>query len=91
MKIIKQVDISNWCYNHTCEECETEMEADRSDIKYQYIAGDRNEAGTDNFYFDCPVCSKSVYVPIAVVPKILQVLLKTNRAVPNSSGGYFQR
>jgi endogenous inhibitor of DNA gyrase (YacG/DUF329 family) len=88
MKIIKQVDISNWAYKHTCADCETEMEADKSDINYQYVAGDRNEIGSDRFHFACPVCSKIVYIPNDKIPKALQIRIKAENNNRSGKNGF---
>lgn len=92
MKIIKQVDISNWKIEHTCVKCETVMEVEKSDIHYSYSEPDRpSDIGQDTFYFSCPICQDNIYLAPDRLPKVLQVLLKRNHTNPSSGGGYFDR
>jgi hypothetical protein len=90
MKIIKKVDITNWKLEHTCDKCETEMEVEKSDIRYQLSKADRpSDNDQDTFYFLCPVCIDTIYIDPDKLPKVLQVLLKRDNNV--SFGGYFER
>lgn len=76
MKILNKVDISNWKFFHTCVICETEMEADQSDLKYQPINGAPWESDYDEFYFYCPTCNEKIRVPSKEMPKLLQLEVK---------------
>lgn len=78
MKIIKQVDVSNWTYRFTCQDCDSELEADHNDIK----SGGDGHGGVE-FYVYCSICHTKTDVNTEDVPKALQIKVK------NKSSSYY--
>jgi hypothetical protein len=82
MKIIKKVDVSNWNFHTTCSNCETEMEADKDDVKcIHHASSDSGGYGGyspayDEFCIHCPVCQNKITVPTKELPKLIQVEVK---------------
>src|SRR5713226_9368347 len=76
MKVLKQIDTSNWTYKHTCVTCESELEAEKIDIKFHHHNGDQREPGYDSWSAKCPVCSSSFNIPTNKIPKAVQVEIK---------------
>ena len=88
MKIIKQVDVSNWKYRFTCTSCDSELEAEASDIKHTSHY-DQRDAQYDTYCVYCPVCSTSKSILEKDIPKALQVKIKSKKTI--SYGGPFDR
>lgn len=90
MKILKKQDVSNWAHKHTCVNCESELELDAKDLRYHRYDGDMREPGYDSFDAACAVCSQTFSVPIAKIPKLIQIEAR-ERTTRLSSGNYFDR
>lgn len=58
-------------FNHTCRECESELEVDNeTDIHYYYFSDQRD--GTDEYFFiKCPVCGEQQRIVDKYVPVLL--------------------
>jgi hypothetical protein len=76
MKIIKKPDTSTWKYTFTCASCTAELEAEATDIVYNYYSGDYRESGYETFSLTCPVCSHSHTLKKDFLPKIVQLEAK---------------
>ena len=66
MKIIKKYDTATWSYNFTCSSCETEMEVEKSDLKYVYDFRDG-----DYVTFSCPTCKRDACLIAKFLPKAI--------------------
>ena len=88
MKILKKPD-SNWSYKHTCKSCDADLEVEKGDVRYTYNAGDFRDPGYETWTANCPCCSATIDVPVAKIPKIVQVEIK--KSAPSSGGGYYDR
>lgn len=89
MKIIKKVDTSNWKYHVTCDKCDTELEADASDVSHKHYDGDQREPSYDGYYVFCPVCNQQLTVSKDKLPKALQIQIQNrNKKI---YGGPFDR
>lgn len=88
MKIIKKADTTQWSHRVTCDMCDSELQVESSDVKYQYHEGyDQREPAYDEYYTFCPVCSVKIDIPDDKIPKALKVQVKK----PKSYGGPFDR
>ena len=82
MKIIKQVDTSNWKHNVTCKECDTELEIETNDICFERYSGDQREPGYDLYYVLFPVCDESITIPpLETFSKALMILIQKKNKV----------
>jgi hypothetical protein len=88
MKIIKQENIDDWNYECKCSKCNSELLAEKPDVKFHSYEGDMREAGYTTYYVICPVCSNQINIESVVIPKLLQVQLKTK---PNTYHGPYDR
>jgi len=91
MKVLKKVDVSNWSYKHHCKTCDSDLEIESKDLKYYYYSGDQREpqySATESFSCACAVCSTTINIPKADIPKLLQIEAK---ARSNSSNNYRER
>lgn len=89
MKIIKQVDVSDWKYRFTCVSCDSELEAEANDIKHNHYDDQRELSSYDKFCVYCPVCNAGRDIPAKDIPKALQVKIKNKKTI--SYGGPFDR
>ena len=55
MKIIEKVDVSNWCYNCQCTDCETKLEIEAADLHYTRSDRDGIHPPSDNYSAKCLV------------------------------------
>ncbi len=91
MKILKKQDVSNWTHKHTCANCESELEVEPKDLTHTHYDGDMREPGYDNFNASCAVCSQSFTVPIAKIPKLIQIEAKNRSAASRHGGEVYYR
>lgn len=92
MKIIKKADTSAWRYKFTCNKCDTELEADGSDLIHKhYPGGDSRDPypSSDVYTVICPVCAESRNVPDKDIPKALMHEVRQRCERLNTS--YFDR
>ncbi len=86
MKVLKTTDTSKWSYKFTCPQCESELEAERGDVKHEHYSGDFLEPSYDNYIVSCPICQRQQTVPTDKIPKALQVQIKNKQfANPGTS------
>jgi hypothetical protein len=91
MKIIKQIDTSGWRFHTVCDKCETELEADSSDVVYNHYAGDQREPYSyETYHIVCPVCTGHITVPKDKMSKALQLQIQKKMSKP-PYGGPFDR
>jgi hypothetical protein len=76
MKIIKKVDTSTWSYKHTCDTCDTELEVEKSDVKYQYFEGYGKDPDWDEWKAICPICFTAFNVPLENIPRAVRVEIR---------------
>lgn len=70
MKVLSTPDYTTWTYKFTCYTCESELQADYTDLKYRTIKewssdsmGDGGYyADTDYYHLVCPVCTKETQI-----------------------------
>lgn len=74
MKIIKKADTANWKYKFTCSNCETELEAEASDLNYHVYNNGVYDRGptSEEYKVKCLVCNTGKVVPINSIPRALQ-------------------
>lgn len=85
MKVLKKQDITGWKHNHTCSNCESELEVEAKDLRHYRYDGDCREPGYDAFSAQCAVCSTAFTIPSNKIPKLLQIEVK-DRTARYSSG-----
>jgi hypothetical protein len=88
MKIIKQENIDGWTYECKCVKCNSELLAEKPDVKVIVYEGDQREPGYTTYYVTCPVCFYQINIESVMIPKLLQVQLKTK---PNTYSGPYDR
>lgn len=77
MKILKQEDTSKWGFRTTCDNCDSELLVEASDLHHLYHEGyGMREPSWDEYFATCPVCSKIVGIPESKIPKALRVSVK---------------
>jgi hypothetical protein len=79
MKVLKTTDTSKWSYKFTCAQCESELEAERGDVKHQHYSGDFREPSYDVYTVSCPICKRSQTIPMDKIPKALQIQIKNKK------------
>lgn len=79
MKVLNKVDTSNWSYKFICGSCDSELLAEKSDVKRTYYAGDFREPSSENFSCKCAVCGNSHNIPPGSIPKAMKVELKKSQ------------
>ena len=57
MKVLKKINTDNWKYKILCSQCDSELEAEKGDVKYEYHDGDCRDPGYETWDIICPVCS----------------------------------
>lgn len=94
MKVLKKQDVTNWSYKHTCVHCDSELEAEASDLSFGHVDGDMREPGYDYFWATCTVCGMNFNVLTDKIPKLVQLAAKEkekNKTSRGNSGNYFDR
>lgn len=89
MKIIKKADISNWSHKFTCNSCDSELEAESSDLFYSFHSGYGRETDYETYSVKCAVCNTSHTVKDSVIPKALK--LEVKERTQRRSSNYFDR
>lgn len=79
MKVLKTTDTSKWSYKFTCGQCDSELEAERGDVKHEHYSGDFREPSYDSYSVSCPVCQRTQTVPTDKIPKALQIQIKNKK------------
>lgn len=87
MKVIKKVDTSGWNIKHTCTTCESELEIEKGDIKYEYHSGYQRDPDYVSWTTKCPVCNQHIDISIKSIPKVVQVEIK-NGKIPSPGVSY---
>lgn len=64
MKIISTPAVADWRYKVTCNNCESLLEAEASDLKK--VGGQRDG---DYAYCTCPVCKVMIWIARSQIPK----------------------
>ena len=80
MKVLKKVETKGWSYKHTCANCDSELEAEGGDLKYDYYPGDFRDPSYESFHCTCPECGQQFTVPTNKIPKLLQLAAKARKA-----------
>jgi hypothetical protein len=89
MKVIKKQDITNWSYKHICDNCESELEVEGKDLRYNKYDGDMREPGYVTYSACCAVCSEIFTIDEKKIPRLLQI--EAEKRTARSSTGYFDR
>lgn len=76
MKIISQPD-PTWSYKFACKKCAAQLEAEASDLKYNYYAGDQREPSYETFSLQCPICSYTMAIDKHSIPRIVRINIQT--------------
>jgi len=79
MKILKRVDTNNWSYKYTCTQCESELEVEKGDIKYQFHSGYGRETDYETWTATCPVCQNHFHIPDKNFSSALKVEIKSGK------------
>lgn len=92
MKILKAPDTA-WTMKHTCTNCTAELEIEKTDVKFAVHPGDYRDPGYEVWTASCPICSRSINIKEASIPKAVQVEIKKAQPDngPYGGGGYFDR
>lgn len=80
MKILKKVDVNEWKHNFTCDDCDSSLEANASDVKYVYHDGMGRESNYEEYLVDCPVCGESKTLDEVNLPKLVKLTAKNPKA-----------
>lgn len=80
MKVLKKTDTSKWSWRTKCYQCESELEAERGDIKWTLSPADGvYRSAADMWSITCPVCSNVIHIPEKEIPKLLQTEVKQKK------------
>lgn len=80
MKVLKKTDTSKWSWRTKCVQCESELEAERGDIKHDISEADGPyRPRSDTWFINCPVCSNTIFLSEKDIPKLLQMEVKQNK------------
>lgn len=75
MKILRQgVDHNTWTINCDCPHCDSELQAEASDITSLYHSGDYREPSYYSYSVQCPVCKNSISLDKEDLPKLIKVM-----------------
>lgn len=80
MKIISQVDISDWSYPYSCKKCDSELEVYGTDLKYQHYSGYGRDDDYEEYFTNCIVCGDKFIISCLDIPKLLQLEIKKRGA-----------
>jgi hypothetical protein len=78
MKVLKKADTSNWSHKFKCSSCESELEAESSDLLYTYCSGYGREPDYEYYSVKCAVCDAAHNVKTADIPQLLQLQVNLN-------------
>lgn len=67
MKILNNLVNKNWSHRTTCRNCKSELEIERSDLKF---VPDMRDG--DAFVYNCPCCAQLNYIAASFVPEHLR-------------------
>ena len=84
MKIISQFDVSSWSHNCKCAKCDSELEADSTDVRHTHSERDGVHPASENYHVECPVCQNNIYLSVKSIPVAVQIDAQ-KRAVRASS------
>lgn len=73
MKILKKVEVNTWKHVFTCTKCESELEADASDVVHEHHAGNIRDPSFDTYHVTCPVCEYKHSLSFKEMPKVVQL------------------
>ena len=81
MKVLKKTDTSKWSWRTKCVKCESELEAERGDIKHSLSEDDGpfRPGSIDLWTITCPMCSNEIYLSEKEIPKLLQMEVKQKK------------
>lgn len=75
---MKVVERKEWekTFKHecTCPQCESKLEAESSDIRYEASNGDGHDFCPERFWVNCPVCQCVITILAPKIPKYIQIL-----------------
>lgn len=86
MKIVKKPDVSGWKFLYHCSKCDSDLEVDSSDLKYNYYAGDQRDPSYESYSASCAVCNDNFPVSTSNIPKLIQIEVKKK----HSSATHYQ-
>lgn len=89
MKVLKAPS-TVWSYKHTCIGCEAELEVEKGDVKYHNYPGDYRDPSYETWTAKCPICDKEITVPLAKIPKAVQLEIKSGK-LPSPGTTYVNR
>ena len=72
MKIISTPDVSNWSYKCTCRDCESVLEIEAKDLKYN--CGQQGDS--DWYTTNCIVCGQMITIIESKLPKLVALRIK---------------
>lgn len=91
MKILKQVDASAWTHKISCEGCDSELQADVTDIRYKHVTGDQRDPSYDSYQIECPICHICLDIFEESIPKTVRIQAKNKAYVSSLSSSYQDR
>lgn len=77
MKVVKKLDIAAWRKRFECKTCESQLEIEAGDVKYEYHSGYGRDTDYETWTVRCPVCQTQHNVVKTDIPKAVQIAIKS--------------
>ena len=83
MKTLETPEHSGWKTEAVCENCETRLEIEKADILYGDFYSGMEAEHSMEYYVDCPVCRKYVFLHKEHLPRHVRFAAES-KYVPKS-------
>ena len=80
MKVLKTEKPEEWSLKITCNNCDSELEAESKDVSHEWVNGDMREPGYDSYAVQCPICDDVIDILSDKLPKVVQLAAKSQSA-----------
>ena len=72
MKILDKPNDKDWRLTTACKNCESELEIEKTDVKYKDFYSGMDAEMSMEYYVVCPVCGKYVFLTEKKLPRSVQ-------------------
>lgn len=80
MKVLSKQNTESWTQEHTCTECDAQLEVNIDDVKVKYVKGySYEDPDYYSYLVNCPVCFKSSTLITNLIPKLVQIEIQKKR------------
>lgn len=85
MKVLKTEKPEEWSLKITCNNCDSELEAEAKDVSHEWVNGDGLDPvgarrGYDSYAVQCPICDDVIDILSDKLPKVVQLASKSQSA-----------